>query len=439
VPFTLTVTPTTYYMAEGATGTFFDTDISILNPNNTPVDATVTLYREGSALEAVRTITMPALSRTVLQPETIPGFEAAAFSSRVMSLAALPLAVERTMRWDAGSYGAHTERATPGLFTHAYFAEGSQGFFSTYVLLTNPYSTAITAHVTYFREAAPPIVRDFTLPARARTTIDVGADAALVNRSFGLQVDFSQPAVAERVMYFGATPFWAGGHESAATTSPSTSWFLAEGATGSYFTTFVLLANPGSAAANVTLTYLPTSGQPITRTVVVPAGQRVTINIALEDASLASAAVATQVTSDQPILVERSQYWGFGAWIESHNSAGVTATSRRWGVADGRVGGTDAAQTYILLANTGATTATVTATFVRDTGAPIVKTFIVAPTSRFNVAVSGPGSQVPELADERFSAVIDSTQPIVVERSVYSNSGGVVWAAGTNATGTPLP
>jgi hypothetical protein len=35
--------------------------------------------------------------------------------------------------------------------------------------------------------------------------------------------------------------------------------------------------------------------------------------------------------------------------------------------------------------------------------------------------------------------VIDSTQPIVVERSVYSNAGDVIWAAGSNATATRLP
>ena len=59
-------------------------------------------------------------------------------------------------------------------------------------------------------------------------------------------------------------------------------------------------------------------------------------------------------------------------------------------------------------------------------------------TSRVNVAVTGPGSDVPELANESFGAVIDATQPIAVERSFYSNVGGTIWAAGTNATATRL-
>jgi hypothetical protein len=37
------------------------------------------------------------------------------------------------------------------------------------------------------------------------------------------------------------------------------------------------------------------------------------------------------------------------------------------------------------------------------------------------------------------SAIIESTQPVIVEHSLYANANGVVWAAGTNATGTPLP
>ena len=70
----------------------------------------------------------------------------------------------------------------------------------------------------------------------------------------------------------------------------------------------------------------------------------------------------------------------------------------------------------------------------------MVKTFNVPPTSRFNVAVvPGAGSMVPELADESFGARIESTLPIVVERSLYTNANGVTWAAGTNATATRLP
>ena len=49
------------------------------------------------------------------------------------------------------------------------------------------------------------------------------------------------------------------------------------------------------------------------------------------------------------------------------------------------------------------------------------------------------GGDVPELANESFGTVIDATQPVMVERSFYTDAGGVTWAAGTNATATRLP
>ena len=79
-----------------------------------------------------------------------------------------------------------------------------------------------------------------------------------------------------------------------------------------------------------------------------------------------------------------------------------------------------------------------TITFLRESGAPIVKQFTVNPASRLNVSI-GSGPDVPELTNERFGALIQSTVDIVVERALYANSGAQVWGAGTNATGTRLP
>jgi hypothetical protein len=145
------------------------------------------------------------------------------------------------------------------------------------------------------------------------------------------------------------------------------------------------------------------------------------------------------VKADQLVTVERVQYWPHPAWHESHSSAGEISAGLKWGLAEGRVGGTNNAQTYILIANPGTQATTVTATFLRTNGTTVVKTFTVAATSRFNIAVTGAGSDVPELIDESFGTVIGSTQPVIVERALYLDAGGVTWAAGTSATATRLP
>ena len=429
-------TPTADYLAEGATGTFFDTDILIANPQDTAVPATITFLKETGTPVSLD-MTIAPLSRTTINVDAIPGMESTAFSTVVTSKNGLPLIVERTMWWDKSHYGSHTEKATTSASTTWLFAEGSQGFFSTYFLLVNPQTTANTAHVTYLREGEPVLVRDYALPPQSRVTIDAGADHELVNRSFGAEMHFDQPGGAERAMYFG--PSFAGGTASAGVNAPSTDWFLAEGATGSFFNTFLLLANPGADDSTATLTYLPSNGVPVVRTHAVPARRRVTINIADESPALANAAVATKVSATAPILVERSQYWPQPTWEEGHNSFGETALGTHWGLAEGRVGGANNCQTFILLANPGTVAATVTVKFLRTTGTPITKTFIVAPTSRFTVAITGPGSDVPELLNEFFGATIASTQPIMVERALYSDANGIVWAAGTNATATRLP
>jgi hypothetical protein len=99
--------------------------------------------------------------------------------------------------------------------------------------------------------------------------------------------------------------------------------------------------HPNGAAANVTLSYLLPSGTTITKSIVVPANSRFTINVETEDPQLASADVSTTVTSDIGIVVERAMYWPNIAqgWREAHNSVGVTASALRWGIADGRIGG----------------------------------------------------------------------------------------------------
>jgi hypothetical protein len=431
--------PRSYFLAEGATGPFFSTDILLANPNTVATPVTLTFYTaDGQTVQ--QPFVMSPTSRITLPAAVFPGMEATSFSTSVVSTSGLPIAVERTMWWDRTGYGSHGEKASAGPATTWYFAEGSQGYFHTYFLLLNQNATANVAHVTYFPEGGAPVRKDYALAPTSRTTVDIATEPDLHDRSFGAQITFDQPGMAERAMYFGDSPLYSGGTDSSGATAPSTSWFLAEGATGTFFDTFILIANPNDTAATVTTTYLPESGIAVPKTHVVGAHQRLTINIATEDPSLASAAVGTNVTSDQPVIVERSQYWPHGNWYEAHNSAGETSAGTAWALAEGRVGGDNHAQTYILLANPGTQAATVTITFLREAGAtPVVKTFVVAPTSRLNVRVTGPDSDVPELADENFGASLISTQPITVERSMYTDAAGVVWAAGTNATATRIP
>ena len=362
-------------------------------------------------------------------------------STLVRSTAGLPLVVERSMFWDSNYYGSHGATAVDGPHTKWYFAEGSQGFFSTFVLLANASAQPAVVTVSFLTESNGTVQRTFHVAPTSRLTVAAGLIPELVNHSFAIVVDSDVPVVAERAMYFGTARFWDGGHESAGVSELSRAWFLAEGATGSFFETFVLIANPNPTPTDVVLRFLTDQGQSVVRNYTVAANARLTVDMENESPLLANVAASTTIVATQPIIVERSMYWpGTGAqWSEAHNSFGVTATGTKWGLAEGRSGTDKAFVTFILLANPNPTTAAqVRVSYLRPTGAPIVRTYTVNPNSRFNIDVN---SRVPELANQSFGALIEVTNGvgIVVERSLYNDALGQVWAAGTNALGTRLP
>jgi hypothetical protein len=241
--------------------------------------------------------------------------------------------------------------------------------------------------------------------------------------------------------------FFGAGHQSAGVSAPATEWFLAEGATGPYFDLFVLIANPTSTDADVEATFLLPDGSTVVQKHIVAANSRFNIWVDQAAAALADTAVSTTIrtTNGVPVIVERAMWWpgSFGQWHEAHNSAGATATGTAWAVAEGEVGGVRGVETYLLIANTSATAATVSVTLLFEDGTSATRTFTgsdIPPRSRFNIAV---GAMFPDAANRRFGALVESIgatpAQIVVERAMYWDAAGQAWAAGTNALATRLP
>src|SRR5690606_28293479 len=108
--------------------------------------------------------------------------------------------------------------------------------------------------------------------------------------------------VAERAMYHDE---FQSGHDAIGVSSPSTAWYVAEGYTGgndvTAFETFLLLANTGTTAADVTVEYLLDSGQVVTLPYVVAPRSRFTVWVdqegRLNDNRLTAAAFGMRVTS----------------------------------------------------------------------------------------------------------------------------------------------
>jgi hypothetical protein len=290
-----------------------------------------------------------------------------------------------------------------------------------------------------------PLVGTYTIPPNSRGTIWVNTqDARLASTDVSATITSDVPILVERAMYLSNQGrLFNAGHASAAVPAPATRWFLAEGATGSYFDLFVLIANPTASAASVAATFLLPDGSTVRKNYDVAGNSRYTIWVDYEDVRLASTAVSTTIeaTNGVPIIVERAMWWpgDVTTWHEAHNSPGATAAGTRWALAEGETGGSRGLQTYILIANTSGTPGSALVTLVFEDGTTIARTFALNASSRFNVSVA---DEFPQAAGRRFGAVVESLgaapAQIVVERAMYSNGGGIAWAAGTNALGTRM-
>ena len=433
------------YFAEGATGSFFDTVIAVANPTATRALVLTRFQREDGAVIRKYQV-VEAHSRATIVVEQVPGMESSAFSTLIE--ADVQVVADRTMSWDSTGYGGHAERGTVTRASSTwYLAEGAtHGSFDLFYLIQNPGDVATTVEVKFLRPAPKaPVIKQYPIGAQSRFTLYVDAIPELAAEDLSAVVRSTDgaPIVVERAMYSSlpGQPF-AAGHNSAGVTAPATRWFLAEGATGSFFDLFVLIANPSSEAAEVDVEFLLTNGTVVPKHYRIAANSRYTMSVKGEDPRLRDAALSTIVTSANavPIVVERVMWWPSPTWNEGHNSPGETTTGTRWGLAEGESGGERNKQTYILVANTSDFAGSARVTLLFEDGTTAERVVALRPKSRINVPVDV--ATFPTSANRRYGAVVESLganpAQIVVERAQYWDANGVSWAAGTNALATKL-
>jgi hypothetical protein len=426
------------YLAEGATGSFFDTQYALAR--TFPAGALMTVQKGDGTTMRLLVPSVP--NRKTILPRYAAGLESGDFSAMIETVQ--PVAVDRTMRWGDLDHGRHAESGGPAPSTTWHLAEGTTVHeFHLFYLLQNPGEATVQATVRFLRPSLPPLVRTYTLLPHSRTTIYVNLVPELEDSDVSAAITASSPIVVERSMYANRPgQLFALGQAAMGATEPSTSWFLAEGATGTFFDTYVLISNPSSTAADVTARFLRSDGVEIRRTYRVGAESRFTIFVdAIPELASAAMSTAIESTNAVPVVVERSMYWpgGFYDYYASHGSVGATRTSIDWLMAEGEEGGFQDIQTYVLIANPSTVPATVQVSIHSETGGYGTQQVTVAPTSRRNVAIR---ELFPSAMGTRFATRVTSTGispvPVVVERSMFWNVRGVVWAAGTSALATPL-
>jgi hypothetical protein len=225
-----------WFLAEGATGQFFDMFVLLANPGSTTTTAELTyLLTDGSTI--VRTYDLaPSSRRTVWVDYEDPRLENADVSVRVRTLDGAVVIVERAMWWQGatGWYEAHDSAGTTTTGTLWALAEGEEGGprgMSTWILIANTSNTPGQIRVTLYGEDGSLAERTLSVPASSRTTVGVGATqefAAFLARGGGTGTRFSAlveslgdaPAqiVVERAMYWSSGGvYWEAGTDAVAT------------------------------------------------------------------------------------------------------------------------------------------------------------------------------------------------------------------------------
>jgi Family of unknown function (DUF5719) len=248
-----------------------------------------------------------------------------------------------------------------------------------------------------------------SIPPNTRMSIRP-ADTVPNTWDVSTKVTSNLPIVAERSMY------WANrreGHNSIGITTPAKAWYLAEGSTNGGMQTWILVQNPNSTPASVSLQYMTKEGQVNGPTVNIPPNSRKSFSVSDTVPNVWD--VSTTVTSNVPVVAERSMYGtsgGVRTW--GTNSIGVSTPGTTWDLAEGSTNG--GMETWILVQNPNNKNATVKLDYMTSNGAVPGPTAVIPPRSRmtFNAA-----DTVPNNWD--VSTEVTSTSKIVVERAVYGN------------------
>lgn len=419
----------TWYLAEGTTAWGFSTYITIENPNPEEVTARITYMDPnptsgGGKLYPPRTITLPAMSQTTVDPRWDLGDTD--FCTKVQCTQAKTIAVDRTMFWTgdgAPSPEGHNSVGTSSPARTWYLPEGSSAWnFETWTLVENPNAAAAHVTLTYMVQGAGPTTLQKTIPPFSRATYNMAQDlGAQVDAS--VKVTSDSPVIAEESMYRYNPRV---GSCSIGATSPATDYFLSEGTTAWGFETYILLQNPNSTPTSVTMTYMTTAGPKAQPAFSMPANSRVSI---LVNELLTNTDFSTQVHGSAPIIAERSMYWGERTPLgeASHASVGLEGPHMTFLLPDGQT--SNGYETYTCVQNPNPGAVRVEVSYLpQGGGKTITFTDEIPKGSRktYNMADKVPSGRASVIVKS-----LDGARPIMVERSMYWNGRG----AGTNTVG----
>ncbi len=416
-------------------GLNFDQYLSIYNPvaeNPAPVEID---FVGPNGLLTTISRTVPPLSRVTVKVNDHVGNFQPAVSTLVRALSDnVDVICERSMYWSPDGVrwaGGHNSVGIARAETDWYLAEGATHSFDMFVHVLNPSFDAQNIDVVFVNENGQSWNYNRTVPARSNWTIDVKSKVGSQSQ-ISTRVSAELPIAVERTMYWNSNGIeWVDGHASRGASAPRVSWQLPEGATH-IFDEYVLAANFAQQSSRVRFTFMDGEGDTAFHTRTLDPMVRYTVRVA--DIVGNRDQVSTIVSSDDnvPIVAERAMYWNPGGvrWGGGHASVGTPRSALKWHLAEGA---THIFDQYVLVANPNRFfTAEVRVIFNDAFGNSWTYDVNLEPLARHTVKANNVAGTIGQL-----STVVESLNriPIVAERAMYWNAGGVRWSSGHGTVG----
>lgn len=211
--------------------------------------------------------------------------------------------------------------------------------------------------------------------------------------------------------------------------------YFAEGTTRDNFVTYLCIANPQATDAEVAVDYYLEGGQTVQVLHQVPAHSRRTFDTADDIGRGKDFSSHIASRSGGPVVVERPMYFNYGGkWTGGHVTIAAASPRAEWYLAEGTT--REGFDTYICIENPTDTEARVSLSYFLTGGAGSTDVLhVVGPHSRLTV---DPSADIGRGLDFSCRARSVTGTPIVVERPMYFNYGGV-WNGGHVAMGAASP
>jgi SpoIID/LytB domain protein len=219
-----------WLFAEGYTAGSFDTWVLVGNPNDQAAAVRFQLYEPGGGGgKTVDAVVAPHSRFTLHVDDHLPSSEVAV---RVES--DLAVVAERAMYFDyGGKKGGSCSPGAPGPQAKWFLAEGyTGGDFDEYVLVGNPGATPVRVKFSFLTQQGFAKETFCDMAPGSRYTLHVDEYLPADEVSMVIEETGGKDIVVERAMYFDYSGR-RGGHAALGVPGTSTTWFFAEGYTGS--------------------------------------------------------------------------------------------------------------------------------------------------------------------------------------------------------------